>query len=203
MQMIGLTGGIGSGKTTVAGIFRSMRIPVYDSDSRAKWLMESDPHVIEGITGLFGEGSYDKDGRFQRSWIAERVFGNETMLDKLNAIVHPAVGKDVRVWITHPDRSTAPYVLKESAILFEENLVSDLNAMILVVAPEEVRIRRVVARDQVTEEKVRARILHQWSDEKKIPLSDYVIFNDGERSLIEQVLDIHQVILTRIEQRPI
>lgn len=202
MQIIGLTGGIGSGKTTVAHIFHSMHIPVYESDSRAKWLMETDPDVIHSIQTLLGKASYSPDGLLQRSWIAEKVFGNEALLDQLNAIVHPAVAKDVRSWIAQPDITGSPYALKESAILFEENLLSDLNAIILVVAPEKVRIRRVIERDRITEEKVRSRMQHQWPDEQKIPLSDYVVYNDGERSLVDQVIDIHRTILARQKKAP-
>ena len=199
MKIIGLTGGIGSGKSTVAQIFKSLGIPVYESDEKARHLMNTDPGLKHDIIQLFGTTAYT-DQELDRNYIAEKVFNNKTLLEKLNAIVHPAVKRDAMLWAAAPENMKAPYVLKESAILFEENLVDELTAVILVVASEAARIGRVMKRDNIPEEKVKARMQHQWPDSKKIPLADYVIFNDDDRSLLEQVTDIDTMIRTQIAE---
>ncbi len=194
MNLIGLTGGIGSGKSTVASIFRTLGIPVYDSDLRAKYLMNSNPDLSKKIIALFGAEAYSSPQELNRSLIASRVFKDKTLLDKLDAIVHPAVYKDLVEWASSPEQISAPYLIQESAILFEENLTERLQGIILVVASEELRISRTMNRDKVTREDVLQRMKHQWMDAKKIPLSDYVIYNDEEKSLIGQVTDIDQMI---------
>ncbi len=199
MKLIGLTGGIGSGKSTVAGLFRTLGIPVYESDLHAKSIMHGDEVVRQKITNLFGVASYTKDMTLNRAWIADQVFNNPALLKQLNEIVHPAVYQDLKGWAAEESHQGAPYLLQESAILFEENLASRMESNILVVAPEEIRIDRVMKRDNVLRDEVIARIKHQWPDTKKIPFSDYVIYNDGARSLIEQVMDIDNMI--RIEVR--
>lgn len=193
MKLIGLTGGIGSGKSTVADIFSTLGIPVYESDSRARDLMNNERALKEKIVQLFGPESYS-NGDLNRKWMAEKVFPDKDLLQQLNAIVHPAVKADALQWANSTELANAPYVIKESAILFEEDLTSDLDAIILVVAPVELRIDRVMNRDGISKAQVEERIQHQWTDDKKIPVSDFVIFNDGERSLIEQVRDIDQMI---------
>lgn len=193
MKIIGLTGGIGSGKSTVADIFRTLGIPVYESDTMAKLLMNNNEDLKEKIKQLLGPQAYSND-EINRSWIAEKVFVDKHLLQQLNAIVHPAVKHDAITWANDPSNGKAPYVIKESAILFEENLTEELEAIILVVAPAETRIQRVMERDHITRQQIEERMQHQWTDEKKIPLSDFVIFNDGERSLIDQVIDIDQMI---------
>jgi len=194
MNLIGLTGGIGSGKTKVAAVFETLGIPVYESDSKAKYLMNTNEEIRKKIIDLFGPESYNVDDELNRPWITSRVFSDHEQLEKLNAIVHPAVYKDLLEWTMEPHHNSAPYLIQESAILFEENLTRRLNAIILVVAPEELRIERVIARDNVTREDVLQRIKLQWPDEKKISSSDYVIYNDGERSLITQIRDIDTMI---------
>jgi dephospho-CoA kinase len=193
MKRIGLTGGIGSGKSTVAQLFRSMGIPVYDSDARAKAIMHTDPGVKASILALFGDKAYSNE-ELNRTWIAAQVFGHAERLQQLNAIVHPAVREDILQWAATPAIMSAPYVIHESAILLEEQLTHDLAAIILIVGPESTRIQRVMERDQVSADQVRDRIRHQWPDERKIPLSDFVIFNDGHRSLVHQVRDIDRLI---------
>jgi dephospho-CoA kinase len=192
--LIGLTGGIGSGKTTVGGMFQVLGIPVYSSDVRAKWLMQNDPSLKASIIALLGQESYDEAGALNRAWIASRVFQNADLLKALNALVHPAVHDDLLQWAALPEHQEAPYVIQESALLFEENLTQRMSAIILVVAPEDIRIHRVMERDQVSKEDVIRRMKHQWPDQKKIPGSDYIIFNDGARSLISQVKDIDLMI---------
>ena len=194
MILIGLTGGIGSGKSTVAGMFRTLGIPVYESDSRAKWLMENNQEVKSKIKDLLGNDAYLPDQNLNRTWIASQVFKDQQKLDQLNSIVHPAVFEDLQSWASEHEQTSAPYLIQESALLFEENLTSRFNAVILVVANEETRISRVMARDKVNKEKVLSRIENQLTDDQKVPLADYVIFNDNERSLINQVMDIDKMI---------
>ncbi|HEX5111919.1 MAG TPA: dephospho-CoA kinase [Saprospiraceae bacterium] len=193
MKIIGLTGGIGSGKSTVAAIFSTIGIPVYESDARAKALMNEDPDLKTKIKALLGSDAY-KNGEINRAWIAERVFADKNLLEQLNAIVHPAVKKDAIAFAHEKANEAAPYIIKESAILLEENLTEELDAIILVVAPLGTRIERVMKRDGASREQIEERIRNQWTDDIKIPLADYVIFNDGERSLLEQVMDIDQMI---------
>src|SRR5687768_9146313 len=193
MNLIGLTGGIGSGKSTVAEVFMTLGIPVYESDARAKLILANNSDIRRQIIDLLGAEAYQQDA-LNRSWIASQVFADRAKLEKLNAIVHPAVYEDLKVWASEESQSGAPYVIQESAILFEENLTSRLKAIILVVADEETRIARVIERDQITKEKVKERMMHQWTDEIKIPLSDYIIFNDADRSVINQVMDIDKMI---------
>ncbi len=195
MKLIGLTGGIGSGKSTVAAMFKILAIPVYESDSKAKLLMESDETLKKQIRDLLGSNAYTEGGYLNRSWIASQVFADRKKLEELNAIVHPAVYKDLVTWGSLEDQLKAPYLIQESAIFFEEDLTSRVEAIILVVADQETRIARVMARDNLERSQVMKRIEHQWPDEKKIPLADYVIFNDQNRKLIQQVTDIHEMIL--------
>jgi dephospho-CoA kinase len=199
-RLIGLTGGMGSGKTTVARMFTVMGIPVYDADSRAKALMQDDPELIAGIRDLFGPSAYAQDGTLERKHIASIVFADRGMLDRLNALVHPAVYRDLAAWATSPPQRDAPYLLQESAILFEEDLVARFAAIILVTAPEAVRIDRVMARDGASRDDVMRRLRNQWPDERKIPLSDYVIFNDGVRPLIRQVVDVDRMLRARLRR---
>ncbi len=194
MKLIGLTGGIGSGKSTVADLFRTLGIPVYESDLRAKLLMQSNAHVRHELITLFGTEAYNQDQALNRKWIADQVFSNPALLKQLNEIVHPAVFQDLIDWANEPSQQKAPYLLQESALLFEENLAKRMTAVVLVVAPEEIRIERVIKRDQITRSEVINRIKNQLPDDQKIPGADYIIYNDGERSLIDQVMDIDRMI---------
>ena len=195
MKLIGLTGGIGSGKSTVTELFRTLGIPVYESDQRAKALMQNNAQLRNEIIALFGPEAYDPDTKLNRAWIASRAFTNPELLKHLNEIVHPAVFEDLVDWTGEETQRNAPYLIQESALLFEEQLAKRFSAIILVVAPEEIRIERVLKRDGVTKEDVHKRINNQLPDINKIPGSDYVIYNDGARSLIEQVMDIHRMII--------
>lgn len=194
MKLIGLTGGIGSGKSSVANLFSLIGIPVYESDERAKHLMNQDATIQAKISDLFGSEAYAEENELNSQWIASSVFADKEKLIKLNQIVHPAVYDDLINWAGEPEQMQASYLIQESAILFEENLTSRFHACILVVADQETRIERVMKRDNVSREKVLNRVAHQWPDEKKIPLSDYVIYNDQGRSLIHQVLDVDRMI---------
>lgn len=197
MILIGLTGGIGSGKSTVAGMFMTLGIPVYESDYRAKWLMENNQEIKIKIKDLLGDDAYLTDQDLNRSWIASQVFQDENKLQQLNQIVHPAVYEDLKQWASSTEQQRAPYLIQESALLFEENLTSRFNAIILVIANEETRIKRVMERDNISREKVLNRIENQWKDLQKLQHADYVIFNDNDRSLIHQVIDIDKMIRSR------
>ena len=194
MKLIGLTGGIGSGKSTVAGLFRTLGIPVYESDERAKQLMNENASVRNQIIQLFGADAYAAETGLNRPLLASKVFIDPSLLKQLNAIVHPAVHEDLKTWAKEDAQMSAPYLLQESAILFEEDLTKRLDSTILVVAPEEIRIDRVMKRDNHSREQILDRIKMQWPDERKIPLADFVIYNDGERALILQVRDIDVMI---------
>ena len=198
MNLFGLTGGIGSGKSTVAGIFTTLGIPVYESDIRAKHLMNTNDDLRKKIVNLFGPEAYSSNLELNRSWIADRVFSDRVLLKQLNAIVHPAVHDDLWEWSAQPEQRSSPYLIQESAILFEEDLTGRLNGIILVVASEEIRISRVMERDTVTRDDVLNRMKHQWPDERKIPLSDYIIYNDKDRSLINQAKEIDLMIRNSI-----
>jgi dephospho-CoA kinase len=195
MMKAGITGGIGSGKSTIAGIFELLGVPVYNSDARAKQIMHEDPEVKVRITSLFGHSAYLDDGTLNRVHIAEVVFKDKAMLERLNAIVHPAVGTDFEKWCAmHND---AAYILKEAALIFEAGIHEELDYVIIVTAPEEVRIKRVMDRDGTDEASVRSRMVNQWPDKKKMLLSDHVIVNDNEHSLLRQVMEVHNFLINR------
>ncbi len=195
MKLIGLTGGIGSGKTMVADMLHTMRIPIYSSDEQGKRIMNKDHKVIQKITDLLGSEAYDDNDVLNSAWIASKVFQDKNLLQQLNAIVHPAVFRDLMEWSQREEIQKASYLIQESAIIFEENLTDRFTATILVVADEETRIERVMKRDQVNREKVISRMKLQWPDEDKIRLADFVIYNDGSGSVIRQLMDIHTMII--------
>ncbi len=192
MLKIGITGGIGSGKTTVCKIFESLGIPVYYADDRAKWLMANQADLKSKISELFGEEAYDESGQLNRGHIAKIAFSNPEILKELNAIVHPAVGEDGIAWMKEQEQKNVPYALKEAALIFESGSYKQLDKVITVYAPEYLRIERVMKRDNSTREAIKSRIDKQMPEEKKIALSDYVIYNNGKQSLIQQVIKIHQ-----------
>lgn len=185
-KVICLTGGIGSGKTTVARMFEKHGIPVYISDERAKLIMMKS-EVIQQVQAIFDEPVIQGE-LLDRKKIRELVFGNKELLERLNSIVHPAVANDFKIWVrSHSDKA---YVLKESAILFETKSQSTCEKIILVTAPEEVRIRRVVERDGVSEEGVKKIINQQISDYEKGKLSDFIIKNIDIKEVEKEVLII-------------
>ena len=188
---IGLTGGIGSGKSVVAKIFRLLGIPVYDADSAARTLMESDPDLRNKIRQTFGEDVYN-DEKLNRKLLASRVFGNEELLAQLNELVHPAVLEDYSEW---DKRQQAPYSIREAAILFESGNWKQLDHTILVTAPEKLRIKRVLLRDNRPEKEILDVISRQWTDEKKKPLAWKIIHNDDKQLVIPQVLTIHNQLI--------
>ena len=185
MLRVGLTGGIGSGKSTVAKLFSVLGIPVYDADSAAKRLMRDDPSVRDAVIGAFGESAY-RNGELQRQWLAEAVFSDPSRTALLNSIVHPAVLRDASSWMA---RQQAPYAVKEAALVFESGSDRDLDFVIGVTAPEDIRIRRVVTRDGMSVLQARERMARQMPESEKMARCDRVIHNDGVRPLIPQVLD--------------
>lgn len=194
MKIIGITGGIGSGKTTVCGIFAELGIPVYYADERAKAVMVEDAGLMLAIREAFGDEAY-VDGKLNRPFLAQRVFNSEEELSKLNGLVHPVVARDFAEWATaHSDR---PYILKEAAILFESGAYRSVQETVMVTAPEEVRIQRVVKRDGITGAEVRQRMDRQWPEARKAEMADHIILNDGNRLLIPQVLALHRIFVGR------
>ena len=187
MMVVGLTGGIGSGKSTIAKAFAALGIAVFNSDEQAKALIANNAQVKKLIIAAFGEEAY-QNGEYNRAYIAQIVFNNSEKLAILNGIVHPALAKYFKQWTK---KQTSPYVLKEAAILFESGSYKDCDYIITVTAPEEVRIARVMARDHCTEAQVRARMAQQWSDAQRIALSNAVIENVDLESAKEQVKRIN------------
>ena len=187
MMVVGLTGGIGSGKSTIAKAFAALGIAVFNSDEQAKALIATDAQVKERIIAAFGEEAY-QNGEYNRAYIAQIVFNNSEKLAILNGIVHPALAKYFKRWAKE---QTSPYVLKEAAILFESGSYKDCDYIITVTAPEEVRIARVMARDHCTEAQVRARMAQQWSDAQRIALSNAVIENIDVEKVKKEVRRIN------------
>ncbi|WP_410879572.1 dephospho-CoA kinase [Myroides sp. DW712] len=185
--IVGLTGGIGSGKTTVAKLFEKQGIPIYIADERAKMIMER-PDVIQAVQQIFPTSVMNERGLLDRSKIKQLVFDNQKLLDQLNQVVHPQVKKDFDDWlIQHRDY---PIVLKESAILFESGLEKTCDVVIVVVAPEEVRIERVMARDGVSKEQVLKIIDNQMKDAEKVKRSQYIIENNNKKIVESDIIAI-------------
>lgn len=197
MKTVGLTGGIGSGKTTVARMFQDLGVPLYIADDRAKVLMNSSEEIRTKLTQLFGEEAYQNQ-QLNRAFIASKIFKDAHLLKQMNAIVHPAVGADFESW---KEEQNAVYVLKEAAIIFENNLASQYDYIITVVADLDQRIARVIHRDNTTESKVMAIVHNQLSDDEKAKLSDFVIINHDLEQTKLQVLKIHQHLLNTIDKR--
>lgn len=192
--LIGITGGIGSGKSIVSRFFQVLGTPIYYSDDRAKHLMVADKELVAQIVAAFGAESYFKDGSLNRAYLASAVFSNEEKLKVLNSFVHPAVGRDFDLWVK--DNSDSPYLLKEAALLFETGIYQQLDKTICVIARKELRIERVLLRDaHRSKQEVEDIIARQISDGQRKKLADYLIDNDGAHLLIPQVLDIHQELL--------
>jgi len=192
---VGITGGIGSGKTTVCRIFETLGVPVYDADYWAKWLIANDTELRAAIVALFGSEAYLPDGAYNRAFVAGIVFNNPDKLAALNAAVHPAVEHHSRTWHDQKVQAGHSYTLKEAALLVESGGHLLLDVLIVVTAPEEIRIRRVMERDGIPESAVRARMRNQMPEAEKTALADYLIVNDGQRLLIPQVWTMHRKLL--------
>ncbi|MDW7695335.1 dephospho-CoA kinase [Flammeovirgaceae bacterium SG7u.111] len=188
-KLIGITGGIGSGKSLVCKVFSTLGIPVYYADDRAKWLMHHDPVLKKGLIEAFGEESYDANGMLNRTYLASVVFSNEEKLKTMNGLVHPRVAADFKNWAK--ENKDKPYLLKEAALLFESGSYKSLDEVITVYASEEERIKRVLKRDtHRTENDIKAIIKKQFTEEQRQELASFVIDNSGEKMLIPQVLEV-------------
>jgi dephospho-CoA kinase len=192
MLKVGLTGGIGSGKSTVAAVFEVLGIPVYYADKSAKRIMSEDLHVKNAIIECFGPEAY-KDGRPDRSWLAAHVFKNAENTSRINAIVHPATIADAEAWMS---AQSGPYALKEAALIFESGGDRYLDLVIGVTAPMEIRINRVVKRDGIERSAILQRMARQMEEEEKMSHCRFVIQNDEQSAIIPQVLSIHQALVS-------
>lgn len=195
MKKIGLTGGIGSGKSYIAKIFEALAVPVFYADDEAKKILNS-PAIINEISAAFNETIFDvNSGLADRKKIAALVFNAPEKLKILNQIIHPQVEQRYVDWCAQ--HASKAYGLKEAAILFESGSYKNLDDVICVVSPMELRLKRVQQRDHQTEEEIRKRMNQQWSDEQRIAQSNWLIFNDEQHPLLEQVLAVHQAILEK------
>jgi len=192
MLKVGITGGMGSGKSTICAIFESLKIPVYYSDDRAKALMIS-PKIKSKIQEYFGKNIYKDNNELDRKLLAEIVFNDKSKLDKLNSIVHPAVFEDFRKWVkTHQNY---PYIIKEAALMFESKSYKELDFVVNVNAPIEVRIKRILERDKSSRKQILERINKQFTDKKRSELANYTIINNGKKLLIPQILKLHEILI--------
>ncbi|MDR3133848.1 MAG: dephospho-CoA kinase [Prevotellaceae bacterium] len=184
----GLTGGIGSGKTLVGKVFSTMGVPVFNADEETKKLYDTDATLRAQLVNLLGEEVYDGP-KLCRKRMAERIFADSRLLEKVNALVHPAVMERFRAYAA---QQNAPYVLMESAILFECGIASMMRKTVAVTAPETLRLQRVQQRDALPEEAIRLRIRQQWTDERRNAAADFIIVNDGTQAVLPQVITIHK-----------
>jgi len=191
MKIYGLTGGIGSGKTTVGQVFKTFGIAIYNADERAKWLTENNNTIKLKIKSIFGEQLYDLNDVLDKKILSEIVFNNKIELKKLNEIIHPEVRLDFTEWIK---MQKGNYVLKESAILFENGLEKEVDGVVGVIAAEEIRIKRVVARSHLSPLEIRARMNNQINQDILKDKCNWVIYNNEHDLVIPQVLKLHEVL---------
>src|SRR6185312_13251132 len=187
MLKVGVTGGIGSGKSTVCRIFECLGVPVFRADDEGRRALDNED-VKEQVIALCGE-SIVKDGKLDRAKIASVVFNNPEKLQKLNAIIHPKVREAFAEWLK---KQNAPWIIEEAAIVFESGLYQTLDAVIVVSAPEDIRIKRVTERDKISETQVRERMKNQLSEEERVKRADFVIVNDGNQMLIPQTIEVYK-----------
>lgn len=195
MIKVGLTGGIGSGKTLVSEIFIRLGIPVFNADNESKSILNTDKEVIQQIINNFGD-LYTENG-INREKLASIIFNDQIALETINSIIHPKVREYFHSWAAK--HVNAKYVIEEAAILFESNAYKELDVTINVHADELIRISRVIVRDKTTAESVKSRMNNQWSDKERIELADFTIYNNGDKMVLPQVLEIHNQILKRIK----
>ena len=190
MKRIGLTGNIGSGKTTLASCFEILGIAVFNADKQANLLMNKDVNLKQSLITEFGKEVY-LDNELNRKYLSKLAFNDDLVLKRLNALVHPVVQDAFEKWSI---QQSSVYVIKEAAILFESNTYQSLDAIICISCPEEIRFKRILKRDDLSENDVRQRMSHQWAEEKKISLSDYVITNDNSSLVMPQILSVHSAL---------
>lgn len=182
--VVGLTGGIGSGKSVIGVIFSDLGVPVFDSDVAGKKLLTENRNIVKNITDAFGTSVLNQQGLPDRAKLAKQVFNNRTELQKLNSIIHPAVSAEFDAWVA---KQHSRWVIRESALLFETGFYKNSHKNILITAPEELRIQRVMKRSKIGREQVLERIKNQWPDDEKTKLADFVIVNDEQQPLLPQV----------------
>ncbi len=195
MNIIGLTGGIGSGKTIVSQVFMKLGIAVYNSDTEAKIIMNSESDIINKLKIIFGFDIYDKNNQLNRDKLAQHIFNNKDKLNTVNSIVHPAVKKHFTNWV---NKQQSQYIIKETAILFESGIYKDVKKIITVTAPLKLRIERIKKRDNLTEDKIIQRINNQTNDNFKIKNSNFIIINDEKELIIPQILRIHKKLINNL-----
>jgi dephospho-CoA kinase len=193
MTRVGVTGGIGSGKSLVCKVFETLKIPVYYADEEARGLTDSDPEIRRLLTGIFGDGIYE-DNRLNRTTMAQFIFKDKNLLGRVNHIIHPRVAEHFNKWCN--ERMMYPYIIHESAIIFESNAYKSFDRIVAVVAPEETRLQRVMLRPFMTPEKFRAILLNQLPGEELSKLADHIIINDDKTLVIPQILALHQYFLS-------
>jgi len=196
--VIGLTGSIGSGESTVARIFEMLGAQIYDSDLEAKQLMNTDKSLKEKIIHHFGQDSYSQEGQLDRPMLAKKVFNAPIQLEKLNQLVHPAVGRHFKQWIL--EHQHYPVLIKEAAILFESKANKGLHQVVCVIAPRSIRMERVVSRDSSDKQHFEARERNQWPESQKAQKSHALINNDGEHSILQQAHNLWNYWLSLLNQ---
>ena len=195
MFSVGITGGIGSGKSLVCSVLEKLGVPVYYADQEAKRLMNTDQALKTSIKVLLGEQAY-MNGELNRKMVGKKVFGEPDLLKKLNHLVHPVVGHDFQIWSRKWDQH--PYVVEEAAVLFESGADARLDMSVLVYAPSELRIKRVMERDGICRAEVEQRMSQQMNEDEKKSLADRIIINDEKRLLLPQIVELHEDIIKRI-----
>lgn len=191
---IGITGGIGSGKSIICRIFKNLGIPVYDADTRARWIMNNHAQLRQEVVAEFGPEAYNENNQLNRPYMAKQVFNDGDRVKTLNQLIHPKLGNDYTEWVSQ--HSDVPYLLKEAALMFEAGSYLMLDKVITVFAPEEVRIKRVLQRDpHRSEEQVKAIFGKQLAEDEKIQRADFVVYNDDRKMVIPQVLELHEQFL--------
>ncbi|MAC95093.1 MAG: dephospho-CoA kinase [Flavobacteriales bacterium] len=200
MLRIGITGGIGSGKSTVCNVFKNLGVPVFSADIAGKQLLNKDELTKQKVKKHFGDEMYTSEGEIDRKRLAQLVFSDPKELERLNSIIHPRVKEKFEEW--SKNHSNKPYVIKEAAILFETGYYQDLDKIINVFAPKEQRIKRVMKRDEAGREEVERRMRFQYSDDERNNLADFIIMNeDGqEMELLPQVMELHELFLNQSSQ---
>ena len=191
MKKIGITGGIGSGKTIICEVFRLLGVSTFHADDVARDLQQNNGNVRKSLIGIFGENIYNSDGMLDRKIIAHLIFNNKELIEKVNQIIHPAVREYFNNWIAKHDNED--YILYEAAILFESGYYKELDYNVLILAEEDLRIRRVIKRDNASEQSVRERINNQMPDHEKISMADFIIENNEKQLLIPQILKLDKL----------
>ncbi len=198
MLRIGVTGGIGSGKSLVCRVFASLGIPVYMADDRAKWLTENDPILKADITRVLGTMAYDTLGRYNRSWVASQVFSNPDLLQRLNAVIHPRVWADTADWVAQQTHS--PYVIKEAALMKAASPEIGIDQVVVVESPLALRVERIRQRDpHRSVDDIQRIIANQISDEQRRQFADHILLNDESQLLLPQIWSLHQQFLARVQ----